>query len=532
MNIFNIHSQIIKSYRSYIESFINIRDERIRSTIQNEINSGKLWPAPLIQLNPTYKNGGTIEDLCKTENLHPDLIKIFKGVIPSLHQHQKEAILLGAQGKDVVVTSGTGSGKSLIYLTTIFNSILKEKKPGLKALLVFPMNALINSQAEEIEKLKENYGDGFPVSYAVYTGQEGEEKRQSIMENIPDILLTNYMMLELIMTRSREAGIRKSMAENLKFLVFDELHTYRGRQGADVAMLIRRIRSFCKNHLVSIGTSATMASGVSLNEQKEAVAKVASQIFACDFEPDQIIGETLTSLAAYAGSLPDARTLSDCINRKSDYKPDPIAFLSDPLVIWLENRIALRRDEEGFVFRGKPLSVSGMVRLLMEDSGEKLEKCRIALEKVLNWAETLNLQEKEKKSAKTYLPFKIHQFISQTGNVYVTLDGKNSREITIQPGRYIRKDDEDRLIFPIVFSRYSGYEFLCVRKNFENETLLPRDNDDLPPRISRDDLIEEGAERKKRKLTDEDFPDGYLLIPDEGEQIWTDDDLDLLPDSW
>ena len=67
-------------------------------------------------------------------------------------------------------------------------------------------------------------------------------------ENPPQILLTNYMMLELLLTRVRERSIRDGIYENLRFLVFDELHTYRGRQGADVAMLIRRIRSNCTSN--------------------------------------------------------------------------------------------------------------------------------------------------------------------------------------------------------------------------------------------------------------------------------------------
>jgi hypothetical protein len=532
MNIFNIHSQVIESYKSYINSFINIRDERIKKTIEEEIDSGKLWPEPLIQLNPSYANGGTIDELCKNEGLHNDLSKIFNGIIPGLYLHQKEAILLGINGKDFVVTSGTGSGKSLIYLTTIFNSILKNRKPGIKALLVFPMNALINSQKEEIDLFSKSYGDNFPISYAVYTGQEGEEKRQEIMQNIPDILLTNYMMLELIMTRSRESIIRDSMRDNLRYLLFDELHTYRGRQGADVAMLIRRIKSFCKNPLLSIGTSATMASGVSRTEQKQAVAKVASEIFASDFTTDQIIDETLRSLTEFNGLLPDKQILAESINSPVILTGSSEEFLSHPLLIWLENRIALRRDDTGFIFRGKPLSLSEMVFILHEESGEAANLCRKALESILNWAETLNIKEQEKKPSKTYLPFKIHQFISQTGNAYVTLEAKGTREITIQPGRYIRKNDEDRYIFPLVFSRYSGYEYLCVVKDFENGILKPRDADDLPPRISRDDLIEEGTERKRRKLTDEDFSYGYLLIPDEDEQLWSEEDLDLLPDSW
>ena len=83
------------------------------------------------------------------------------------------------------------------------------------------------------------------------------------------------MMLELILTRTKEKSLRDSIYRNLEFLVFDELHTYRGRQGADVGMLIRRLRRRCTNEIISIGTSATMVSGGSIEEQKSAVAGVA-----------------------------------------------------------------------------------------------------------------------------------------------------------------------------------------------------------------------------------------------------------------
>ena len=109
------------------------------------------------------------------------------------------------------------------------------------------MNALINSQSEEFTRYKQNYenatGKEFPISFGQYTGQEKEDARQKMRENPPHVLLTNYMMLELLLTRLRERSIRDGIYENLRFLVFDELHTYRGRQGADIAMLIRRIRS-------------------------------------------------------------------------------------------------------------------------------------------------------------------------------------------------------------------------------------------------------------------------------------------------
>ena len=158
---------------------------------------------------------------------------------------------------------------------------------GVTAVVVYPMNALINSQSEEFTRYKQNYesatGKEFPISFGQYTGQEKEDARQKMRENPPQILLTNYMMLELLLTRLRERSIRDGIYENLRFLVFDELHTYRGRQGADIAMLIRRIRSCCTQPVVCIGTSATMISVGTPTSQREEVAKVATKVFGKPF---------------------------------------------------------------------------------------------------------------------------------------------------------------------------------------------------------------------------------------------------------
>ena len=264
MNIFDVRNQIINDYRSYIGSFVNIKDERIKNDVSQEMKKGVLCPEPLIQFNPSFKLDKSVDQLCQENILHPDLSKIFKGY--DLYQHQVEALELGAKGENFVVTSGTGSGKSLTYIGTIFNSILqqKEKSKGIQAIIVYPMNALINSQTGELNKFKENFGDEFPIKFKQYTGQEGQEEREAIKKDPPHILLTNYMMLELIMTRAtdHDRAIRESIRNNLKFLVFDELHTYRGRQGSDIAMLIRRIKSYINKDVQCIGTSATLSSGV------------------------------------------------------------------------------------------------------------------------------------------------------------------------------------------------------------------------------------------------------------------------------
>ena len=132
--------------------------------------------------------------------------------------------------------------------------------PGVKAIIVYPMNALANSQRNELTKfLTYGYPDGAqPVTFQRYTGQDREGERMEILKDPPDILLTNYVMLELMLTRPEERERLITAARGLRFLVLDELHTYRGRQGADVAMLVRRLRDAClAEHLQCVDTSAT-----------------------------------------------------------------------------------------------------------------------------------------------------------------------------------------------------------------------------------------------------------------------------------
>jgi ATP-dependent helicase YprA (DUF1998 family) len=138
-----------------------------------------------------------------------------------------------------VLTTGTGSGKSPSYIVPIVDRILRRGSgDGIKAIVIYPMNALANSQAGEARKfLSYGYPDGQgPVTFPRYTGQKDDAERRDIVANPPDILLTNFMMAELILTRVHEQGLVRA-AQGLQFLVLDELHTYRGRQGADVALL-------------------------------------------------------------------------------------------------------------------------------------------------------------------------------------------------------------------------------------------------------------------------------------------------------
>ena len=143
-----------------------------------------------------------------------------------------------------------------------------------------PGNALINSQYEALKKLRNGYerriGRDFPVSFAKYTGDVQGEARRALQIRPPQILLTNYVMAELFLVRPDDQEILSPAGpDGVRFLVFDELHTYRGRQGADVAMLIRRLKERCAApDLVCVGTSATMVASRDATplERRETVA--------------------------------------------------------------------------------------------------------------------------------------------------------------------------------------------------------------------------------------------------------------------
>lgn len=536
MNIFNVHSGIIGDYKSYIESFLLIKDERIKIKVDEEIKNGKLWPEPLIQFNPTFEKGTSISELAEKGIVDERLSDIFKGY--NLYKHQVEAVKKGTQEQSFIVTSGTGSGKSLTFLATIFSDLLKNNyKKGVKAILVYPMNALINSQEEEIKKYAENYkrntGEELPITVRKYTGQESISQKSEARSKTPDIILTNYMMLELLMTRAGEHELRKSIFENLRYLIFDELHTYRGRQGADVSLLIRRVHSKTINDIICIGTSATMASGGTKLQQKVAIAKIGSQIFDKKFSHDQIIGEYLENTTT--SKLVSNEEVRQAIQNGINSDADENVFIQHPLSIWIENNIALHTLEDGSTERGKPLTLTQIAQKLSDAIECSLEEAQTATKSFLIWAENLNEIAQKKANRKSYLPFKFHQFIAQTDTVAVTLDKPENRVITLNKSLYYKdkNTNKEQFVYPILFSRYSGQEFICVKKDFGKGQLIPRPPHELPIRFTRDSVKgNKELGTKKKILVSTDFADGYILFDPSDGPLWDDTSILDLPDTW
>ncbi|MGW5454753.1 DEAD/DEAH box helicase [Nocardia sp. NPDC003979] len=220
-----------------------------------------------------------------------------------------------------LVTTGTGSGKTESFLVPILDHVLRAKKAGvvgMKALIIYPMNALANDQEQRLAKMITEHSELSGITAGLYTGEQSSGGRTMVSEaglitdrrlmhdSPPDILLTNYKMLDHMLLRPDRAAMWRQSADSLQYVVLDEFHTYDGAQGTDVAMLLRRLGLTIKSHwtagapvteadrarplgkITPVATSATLGSKGSPTSMLD----FAKTVFGETFTPETLIGET------------------------------------------------------------------------------------------------------------------------------------------------------------------------------------------------------------------------------------------------
>jgi superfamily II DNA/RNA helicase len=498
LDIFNFRNQVIDDYRRYIESFLRIRDPKVKEFVDQELERGQLWSDPLVQLNPTYKKGATVTELVQQKVLHPECDRYFSknGKPFQFHYHQQQAFLTAQRQEPYVLTTGTGSGKSLTYIVPIFDDLLRHPEiKGVRAILVYPMNALINSQKEELDKFLRQVPNTY-IRAEQYTGQESLSQKTEIQNNPPHILLTNYVMLELMLSRTHEDKLVES--PDLKFLVLDELHTYRGRQGADVAILIRKLRQRCGKNLLCIGTSATMSTEGSREERRQVVADVASKLFGMEIKPSNVIDETLERSIKRPTFTADELHKSILAGLPPEPEQTLDAFRTHPLSQWIEMNFGLA-EQDGHLVRRTPITLESGAATLAAQTQLLPETCLAVLKQMFLWG-----------SKTKGLAFRLHQFISQGGSVYSTIESREQRILTLE-GQYTTT--ENRLLYPLVFCRECGHDYYVVCYDADKQSVLPQ----LPTAL---DISPDDAE----------MSEGYLTLDDPG--LWDASDEERLPDSW
>lgn len=528
MDVFNLREQLVANYRDYAESFVRPRDPRIRERLREELESGLLWTDAMLQLNPSYASGGTIDELCDEGVLHEECRRIFRigksaadpqGQPMRLYRHQADAIRTAQSDRGYVLTTGTGSGKSLSYIVPIVDHVLRHGAGDgrIKAIVVYPMNALVNSQEQELRKFLEvGYPTGKPpVTFARYTGQEDQEHRERIRQHGVDVLLTNFVMLEYLLTREEDRPV-VDRAQGLSFLVLDELHTHRGRQGSDVSLLCRRVAEACDARaLRTVGTSATLSSEGTPQERRATVGRVASRIFGQEIAADRVIGETLEPVTDDADlAAEDFRTTLRA-RVIDDRPPTTLAELrQDPLARWIERTIGVQRDVEGTYERCVPRAYrgpNGLVAALQAATGveDELQASAAIQGLLLAGAETHD------EGGRPVFAFRLHQFLSGGADLAVTLEDEAQREVSTDGRRYTGGDQQRRLLYPMVFCRECGQEYLPVRGRGGEESGFE------PRRLS--DLAAGDAERIGFLYPAQDHP-----WPDEADEGF----LDRVPTAW
>lgn len=515
MDVFTLRDQVLDDYQAYIRSFLTVRDPDIAALVERELGGGHLWPKPLLQINPAFETSDSIDDLIADHTLHRSCLGIFRdkpkpdtdrGLL-QLYRHQVDGIRAGRSGESFVVTTGTGSGKSLSYIIPIVDHVLRQREASserkIHAIIVYPMNALANSQERELEKfLKNGYPEGPPVTFRCYTGQDSQGSRKQILDDPPDILLTNFVMLELILTRHGERRLIDA-AHGLRFLVLDELHTYRGRQGADVALLVRRVREACQaKDLVCIGTSATLASSTTWREQQIEVARVARLIFGTPVRPQRIIGEVLRRRTQPL-DLDDPAVRASLRSRVAQ-GPRNELDARDPLASWIETALGLDLSSDGRLVRRMPRTLDAVAQELARDIDLPADACAKTLAAALLAGNS---------EGRPFFALRVHQFLSKGDTVYATLEPEHQRKLTLNAQEFAPGSGGAERLYPLVFCRECGQEYYAVVRKSSN------------------DIVTYGSYR--RDFTDNpDIEIGYLYL--NTRDPWPDhpDDLPRLPEAW
>ncbi|MGV0721040.1 DEAD/DEAH box helicase [Mycolicibacterium elephantis] len=510
MDAFGVLDEVLDDYENFVKGFLDIKDDQIRAKVEAEIEDGLFWPEPWLALNPAFEPGGTVRDLAKQGLLHPDAVDIFRirtehddvGAPITFHRHQTDAFEIASRCESYVLTTGTGSGKSMSYIVPIVDRVLRDGSgKGVRAIVVYPMNALANSQRSELEKF---LGKTKPkVRFKLYTGQESQDEREQTLQSPPDILLTNYVMLELMLTRPRERKALIASAENLAYFVLDELHTYRGRQGADVAMLVRRLREAVgTDTLQCVGTSATLAGPGTRAGQRQQVATLATRIFGVQVPTANIVGETLRR--ATEGDVDPARL------RERLHKPTPSTWeelRTDPLAAWTEQHFGLYLDDEGKLARRPPSKLKDAAWVLHNQTGVDEGTCRNKLQDLL-----LAGSRARDPQGRALFAFKLHQFIGKGDTVYTTLEPPAKRYLTTQYQRSAPNRPLGQPLFPMAFCRECGQDFLVVN--------LERGGERFSPRILNSDLGEPPEAQGLLYAMEKPWPDPtdpalLELVPDD-----------------
>ena len=311
-------AKIMKYYLRYIETAFFISDKDYFDQFKRKLaDESAFSKGPFLEATDSFKAGNSLEQLISDGMVSPLFKSLDQKAMPasrSLYAHQESSIKCINRGENAVITTGTGSGKTESFLLPILNYLFRQQEKGVlgagvRALLIYPMNALANDQMKRLRKLLK----GTKITFGAYTGEteRSQEKalakykklnnneeplpnelisRDAIKDSPPNLLITNYAMLEYLMIRPADNSLFGGQyGSTWKFIVLDEAHTYTGATGIEVAMLLKRLKARldADQPIQYILTSATLGTS---EKDNEAVIDFANRLCSVDnFKSSNII---------------------------------------------------------------------------------------------------------------------------------------------------------------------------------------------------------------------------------------------------
>jgi superfamily II DNA or RNA helicase len=318
----NTKNAIAEKYLSYLRTIFFLSDPILNDLFENELKVERFLNGPFLEITPPYRRGATIADLIHEKILSEEFFKL-EPEIPDndrdlplnrpLYVHQEQSIRRAIKGENLIISTGTGSGKTESFLIPIINHLMRIKeqkgtiKPGVNAIFLYPMNALVNDQIKRLRNLLRGYQD---ITFGRYTGETPRHQKNNIRLNDdgttalpnelltreemwatpPHLLFTNYSMLEFLLLRPDDSPLFEEYIDSRwSFIVLDEIHTYTGAKGIEIGMLLRRLQQRVLGdnpHIQCIGTSATL---VGKDENFSGVTSFARNIFDQEFKDNSVI---------------------------------------------------------------------------------------------------------------------------------------------------------------------------------------------------------------------------------------------------
>ena len=351
--------EVRASVLEYIKATFRFKESDVSREFYRFIEDKRngLFKGPFISLKTPFVSA-TPEECA---NIPLDIAPNFPPYKHQLQAFSQLTMLGGHRPEPTLLTTGTGSGKTESFLYPILDYCYHcnqyEHQTGVKVIIMYPMNALASDQAKRLAETIWNdprlkgkvtaglfVGEGNnPKDFPRDMGEDHIiENRDAILDTVPDILLTNFKMLDYGLMRQRFMSVWKGNIDTehkaLRFIVLDELHTYDGAQGTDVANLIRRLKlklHLPEHSLCPIGTSATIGSGPG---SKRDLCEYATNVFGEKFIEDNVIEEHRIPVDEYMDvstvGLPDGNVLKVCKFQDQDTVEK---YLRRLCMHWLKN---------------------------------------------------------------------------------------------------------------------------------------------------------------------------------------------------